>query len=90
MLSYYEICELIKGGATVKTSEDEKVPYLISRSQWVGYDDEVSLREKVRFMKSNGYGGVMIWTYDFDDFKGHFCGKGNYPLLNAIKNECSN
>lgn len=88
-LAYYEVCELLSKGASTHTIADQHVPYLVSGNQWVGYDNEASLREKVRYIKTNGFGGAMVWALDLDDFKGHFCGKGNYPLLSAIKDECS-
>lgn len=88
-LAYYEVCELISKGAQLNYIDDQHVPYLVSGNQWVGYDNERSLREKVRYIRDNGFGGAMVWALDLDDFKGHFCGKGNYPLLNAIKDECT-
>ncbi|CAG5126059.1 unnamed protein product [Candidula unifasciata] len=88
-LAYYEICEIIGKGATLNNIADQHVPYLVAGNQWVGYDTENSLREKVRYVRDNGFGGAMVWALDLDDFKGHFCGKGKYPLLSAIKNECS-
>ncbi len=30
-------------------------------------------------------GGTMLWTLDFDDYSGQFCGQGEFPLANAIK-----
>jgi len=27
----------------------------------------------------------MIWSLDFDDFSGAFCGQGKYPLLTTVK-----
>ncbi|VDN07585.1 unnamed protein product, partial [Onchocerca ochengi] len=41
----------------------------------------------MRWLKEKGNGGAFIWALDFDDFKGTSCGKGPYPLLNAINNE---
>ncbi|XP_059149127.1 chitotriosidase-1-like [Physella acuta] len=87
-LSYYEICEMISQGATVRRSMDQQVPYLVKGSVWVGYDDPVSLRNKVKYIKDNGYGGSMLWTLDQDDFTGTFCGQGKFPLTTAVSQEC--
>ncbi|XP_041364780.1 acidic mammalian chitinase-like [Gigantopelta aegis] len=88
-LSYYEICEMEKNGGHVhRIAEAGNVPYLVHGDQWVGYDDEQSLRTKVQYVKAHKFGGVMIWTMDLDDFKGTSCGNGPYPLLHAIEHEC--
>lgn len=38
------------------------------------------------WLKDEGFGGVMIWSVDMDDFRG-VCGTGKYPLINAMKQE---
>ena len=35
-------------------------------------------------MKILGLAGLMVWSFDLDDFAGQFCGKGKYPLLKTI------
>jgi len=40
----------------------------------------------VSWLKEQGFGGVMIWSLDMDDFRGH-CGSGRYPLLKAVRQE---
>ena len=38
---------------------------------------------QVDFIRKNGFGGIMVWAIDLDDF-GNTCGRGNYPLMTAI------
>lgn len=63
-----------------------KVPYAISGDQWIGFDDERSIRNKMKWIKDNGYAGAMVWTVDMDDFTGTFCGGDvKYPLIGAMR-----
>nr|AUM84818.1 chitinase-like protein 7 [Lutzomyia longipalpis] len=87
-LAYYEICEMLLNGAVYVWDDEMKVPYLVSGDQWVGFDDERSIRNKMKWIKTGGYGGAMVWTVDMDDFSGGVCG-GNvkYPLISAMREE---
>lgn len=87
-LSYYEVCSILSVSSRFAI-DAQRVPYLVSGSQWIGYDDQASLREKVQFIKRNGFGGVMVWDISFDDHTGKFCGEGVYPLLNAVISGCT-
>ncbi|CAG5135461.1 unnamed protein product, partial [Candidula unifasciata] len=90
IMAYYEICEFIKNeSATVVNVPSQGNPYAFKDTHWVGYDDVASVKAKACYAKSNGYGGILFWTLDFDDFNGHFCKQGKYPLLNAAKQEVS-
>jgi len=82
----FQICEILKNGATYIWDEEMKVPYAISGDQWIGFDDERSIRNKMKWIKDNGYGGAMVWTVDMDDFTGTFCGGDvKYPLIGAMR-----
>ncbi|KAK6171602.1 hypothetical protein SNE40_019753 [Patella caerulea] len=83
-IAYYEICKMDK---QVYEIPEQRVRYAVSGNQWIGYDDEQSIREKVCYVKSNGYGGVMVWSLDLDDFIGACPGGQLYPLLNVINDE---
>ncbi|KAJ8944658.1 hypothetical protein NQ314_009420 [Rhamnusium bicolor] len=85
-LAYYEICEMLQNGATYYWDDEMKVPYLVDGDQWVGFDDEKSIRHKMKWVKESGYAGAMVWTVDMDDFTGTVCG-GNvkYPLIGAMR-----
>ncbi|KAL8597656.1 hypothetical protein ACOMHN_031591 [Nucella lapillus] len=87
-LSYYEVCKMKQEGGQQGFIEDQRVPYLYHEGQWVGYDSPESLREKVRYVKQNGFGGVMVWALPLDDFSGSHCGQGPFPLMHAINDEC--
>ena len=63
-------------------NDTQKVPYATSASQWIGYDNEKSIKYKLDFLLERKLGGGMIWSIDTDDFSGH-CGV-KYPLLKEI------
>ncbi|XP_016285570.1 chitinase-3-like protein 1 isoform X1 [Monodelphis domestica] len=83
-LAYYEVCEFLPG-ATVKRIVEQKVPYATKGNQWVGYEDQESVKTKVQFLKSRQLAGAMVWALDLDDFQGTFCNQKPYPLTGAIK-----
>ncbi|XP_056256554.1 chitinase-3-like protein 1 [Seriola aureovittata] len=82
--SYYEVCNFLKG-TTIQWIEDQKVPYASKNNEWVGFDSRDSYEIKVQYMKNMKYGGAFVWALDLDDFKGEFCGQGNYPLLSHLR-----
>lgn len=54
----------------------------------MGFDDERAIRNKMDWIKVNGFGGAMVWSVDMDDFKGTICGSGvKYPLIGAMREE---
>jgi len=86
-ISYYEICDMLKTGVVHYAIPAQHAAYVTSGSQWVGYDDQQSLREKACFARSLGLAGVMFWALDLDDFSGQSCGQGKYPLITAATRE---
>ncbi|GFO22704.1 chitinase [Plakobranchus ocellatus] len=84
MASYYEVCRIIQDGGAVTQLTLQDVPYVVKGNLWIGYDDEKSFKDKVKFVQKNGLGGVALWTLDLDDFSGDFCGAGQHPLLRAL------
>ncbi|XP_063916520.1 probable chitinase 10 [Zophobas morio] len=87
-LAYYEVCEMLHNGATYIWDEEMKVPYVVNGDQWIGFDDEKSIRHKMKWIKDNGFAGAMVWTIDMDDFSGTVCGgEVKYPLIGAMREE---
>ncbi|KAK7501542.1 hypothetical protein BaRGS_00007346, partial [Batillaria attramentaria] len=87
-LAFFEICQLqAASAATIRYLPTQRVPYLVAGDLWVGYDDQNSLREKVRYVRDNSYGGVAVWSIDEDDYSGTFCRLEQFPLLKAVFKE---
>lgn len=77
---------MLRNGATYHWDDEMKVPYLVDGDQWVGFDDEKSIRLKMKWIKENGFSGAMVWTVDMDDFTGTVCGGDvKYPLIGAMR-----
>ena len=77
----YEICKYLKTeNWTRGWSREHQVPYAYKDNQWVGYDDEESIRIKLDYIKKFCLGGAMVWSIDLDDFKNVCSDKINYPL----------
>ncbi|KAL8569618.1 hypothetical protein ACOMHN_057185 [Nucella lapillus] len=89
-LAYYEACQMLQAGAVTHEDSEQHVRYVTQGDQWVGIEDEKSLTEKACYVKQNGFGGVMVWALDEDDFRGTMCARGPYPLLHAVNRELSN
>ncbi|CAG5130653.1 unnamed protein product, partial [Candidula unifasciata] len=86
LLAYYEVCDFISKGANVSYIPSQRVPYAYRGNQWVGFDDLKSVFQKACYSVCQGFGGVSLWTLDFDDFTGDFCKEGQFPLLTTIYN----
>nr|XP_053638311.1 chitotriosidase-1-like [Cherax quadricarinatus] len=87
-MAYYEVCEHLRTGGEYVWHDEMQVPYMVKGSLWVGFDDERAIRNKMRWIKKNGFGGAMVWTIDMDDFTGTMCGEGvKYPLMSIMREE---
>ncbi|KAL2068496.1 hypothetical protein VTL71DRAFT_14833 [Oculimacula yallundae] len=68
VLSGKEIRQIIANGATVKYDAAAAVKIVTwDSNQWVSFDDEQTLKEKVDFANMRCLGGTMIWAVDLDD-----------------------
>lgn len=86
LLTYLEIClELQNSGWLLKFDHESKTPYAVNGDQWIGYDNQLSIRMKTEFAAIKRLAGVMIWAVDYED-KDNLCGQGPNPLLSAINN----
>ena len=53
--------------------------------QWVSYEDEQSVIEKVTYANEEGFGGVAFNNLAYDDFDGRCNTSNNFPLLRTAK-----
>lgn len=70
-LSYSEINDIVAAGA--KTTVDKTAGVAIvtwDNDQWVSYDNDVTLKQKMDYANSKCLGGVLIWAASTDDAKG--------------------
>ena len=51
---------------------------------WIGYADEDSVANKVRYANFLDLAGVMVWSIDTDNFRGEWNQK-KFPLLHSIQ-----
>ncbi|KAI9248855.1 glycoside hydrolase superfamily [Phascolomyces articulosus] len=54
-----------------------QTPFAYKGNRVLSFDDPHSLREKVKYAKANGLGGVMLWSLEMDD--------ADNTLLNALQ-----
>ncbi|XP_073326458.1 acidic mammalian chitinase-like [Pagrus major] len=79
----YETCLYLED-VTIQVIPDQKVPYATTENQWVGFDNKDSLDAKVSYLKTNNFGGALVWSLDLDDFSGKFCKQGNFSLISHL------
>ena len=87
-MGYNEICEELKENKDawkIEWDNDMKAPFMHSNLQWICFDNQKSIAEKVKFAKEKNLGGIMVWSIDTDDFSGK-CGE-KFPLLTTINDE---
>lgn len=63
-----QICEKLEDGLWT-AGRDEEGPYIKRGDQWVGYEDPLTVKIKVAYVRSVKLGGVSLWSLDLDDFQ---------------------
>ncbi|MCL4139090.1 UNVERIFIED_CONTAM: hypothetical protein GTU68_024012 [Idotea baltica] len=82
-VAYFEICMNQRNGGWKVMRDEALGAYMSKDENWIGYDDEESIKQKVDFIKNERLGGVMFWAIDLDDYLG-VCGT-RWPLLSTIR-----
>ncbi|KAH6939256.1 hypothetical protein HPB50_016580 [Hyalomma asiaticum] len=82
------VCLLLRNGAQREYDPEAMVPYLHEGKLWISYDDQQSVALKASWIVSNGYGGIMTFSLNSDDWAG-VCGDGPFPLQRSIVSAAS-
>ncbi len=70
-VTYSDVCRFSKLNFNVRTEYDTETcsPWLHTGLEWISYDDERSIECKANYVKSNNFGGAMIFSLNTDDFQ---------------------
>lgn len=55
-----------QNGWTRHWDDEAKAPYLFNGSEFISYDDCLSIRHKCAYVKERGLGGIMYWEHGCD------------------------
>jgi len=75
-----------ESGWIKKSDPDYKVPYIVKGNQFISYDDLISVKEKLDFLKSQNLGGATVMSIESDDFHNK-CGDGKNSMTTLIKEQ---
>lgn len=85
-LSYFEICLKFKAPRSNWRQLWDDVglcPYAYQGREWIGYENERSLEQKVELVKQKQLAGIYAFSLDLDDYRGD-CGGETYPLTREL------
>ena len=80
-LSYPKILD---NGWETNWSSSENCPYAFSGDKWVTFENEESIEKKANYAKEKKLGGILIYSVEFDNFKGEN-GQEKFPLVKAAR-----
>ncbi|KFA55929.1 hypothetical protein S40293_08857 [Stachybotrys chartarum IBT 40293] len=82
-LAYFEIMDIIDDeNPEVVHDREAAAKYFVfgdNNDQWISFDDEDTMEQKIQWANEVGLGGVMIWAVDHDD--------NNFSALEALLGE---
>ncbi|GBP51561.1 Probable chitinase 2 [Eumeta japonica] len=83
-LGYNEFCVKLQSESwNVFYDKEAKVPYAVQNRNWVSYDNDNSLTEKVKYGMNLDLAGAMVWSIETDDVHAQ-CHSETYHLLRTV------
>lgn len=88
-VTYADVCWFKHNNIYVTDAYDEQTcsPYVYAGTEWISYENLRSIECKTNYVKDNGYGGVMIFSLNTDDYTSYCYDKQpessnfNFPLV---------
>jgi len=81
-IMYKDICNNVKRNGWKKERPSDG-PIAYNGNQWVGYDDPISAAAKAKWVRDNGFGGILVWQVDQDDINAQCCSTAK-PMIKAL------
>ncbi|KAH7637503.1 mite allergen-like protein [Dermatophagoides farinae] len=82
-ISHSKICDVRdKVNWTLVREKDLTAPYIYNNDKWIGFDDEISIKLKAKYIVLRRAAGMAFFHLNDDDFQNQ-CGLGSYPLLRS-------
>lgn len=72
-VTYSDVCWFDRNNylATKVYDAETCSPYMYAIDEWISYEDERSISCKTNYVKEMGYGGVMIFSLNTDDYSSY-------------------
>lgn len=72
-VTYSDVCWFDRNNylATKVYDTETCSPYIYAVNEWISYEDERSISCKTNYVKEMGYGGVMIFSLNTDDYSSY-------------------
>lgn len=69
-ITYADVCWFKRNNIYVYDKYDEGTcsPYVHAGTEWISYENVKSIECKTNYVKNNGFGGVMIFSLNTDDY----------------------
>lgn len=90
-VTYSDVCSFKRNNFFVyeKFDEESCSPYIYAGTEWISYENERSITCKTEYVKANGFGGVMIFSLNTDDYSSYCYDKptgidDKFPLVRKI------
>ncbi|XP_035233149.1 acidic mammalian chitinase-like [Stegodyphus dumicola] len=77
-LNFYDVCKFLSSGGIRVFDNESLVPYTYSGYDWISYEDQISIKLKANWIKSQGFGGAMTYKLNSDDWP---CACSKIPFL---------